>query len=365
MAALGAVPLILVAAGPAAVRAGGATSPTAGLSDAQLAGQRVILSYSGLTPPPAVLSAIRHGEAAGVIFFAQNISSRLQIHAVAAELQRAAAVSSVKLPLLLMTDQEGGLVRRLPGAPSVSEKQVGQAADPASAARRAGRGAGLNLHGAGLNVNLAPVLDVYRRAGNFIDQYGRSYSSNPSAVAALGADFIAKQQAVGVAATAKHFPGLGAAATAQNTDAEPVTLNLSLSSLRAVDELPYRSAIRAGVKLVMVSWARYPALDSRLPAGLSARIVGGELRRRLHFRGVAITDALEAGALKGFGGTASRAVRAAGAGMDLILCSAQDPGQGATAVQALAAALHGRRLGRSAFLASAARVMALRRSLAG
>src|SRR6187431_3264198 len=85
------------------------------LSLQQLAGQRVIYSYRGLTPPLALLRAIRGGRAAGVVFFGDNISSRSQIRAVIAELQRAAAHSPVRAPLMMMTDQEGGLVRRLPG----------------------------------------------------------------------------------------------------------------------------------------------------------------------------------------------------------------------------------------------------------
>src|SRR5947208_2918205 len=84
------------------------------------------------------------------------------------------------------------------------------------------------------------------------------------------------KQRPGVAATAKHFPGLGAAATNQDTDSRPVTLNVPRHQLRTVDERPYRSAIPAGVKLVMVSWARYPALDKRRPAGLSRTVVQGE-----------------------------------------------------------------------------------------
>lgn len=74
-------------------------------------------------------------------------------------------------------------------------------------------------------------------------------------------------------ATAKHFPGLGSAGASQNTDLKPVTLNVSKSNLRAIDELPYTPAISAGVKLVMLSWAVYPALDASLPAGLSPTIV--------------------------------------------------------------------------------------------
>ena len=344
-----------------------ASSPSAQLklTDAQLAGQRVIYSYSGLTPPAQLLAQIRAGEAAGVIFFADNISSIGQIRGVARQLERAAAQSPIKTPLLLMTDQEGGLVRRLPGPPYMSEKQLGQSHNPVGAVLGAGRAAGRNLASAGLDVNLAPVLDVYRTPGNFIDQYGRSYSSSASLVARLGGAFIGAQQSVGAAATAKHFPGLGAAATSQNTDVEPVTLHLSLHTLRTVDELPYRSAVKAGVDLVMVSWATYPALDGHRPAGLSGRVVGGELRGRLHFTGVTITDALEAGALSAFGSTSNRATLAAGAGMDLILCSSQDPAQGVAAQRALLAALHHGTLKRSTFTAAVDRVLKLRQALAG
>src|SRR5262249_30369917 len=135
------------------------------LTPAQLAGQRVIYSYTGLTPPARLLRWIRHGLVGGVIFFGGNISSRAQIAGVISELDRANASPDNPLralSLLLMTDQEGGLVRRLPGAPVLSEKQIGESAHPAAAATRAGTGAGKNLAGVGMNVNLAPVLDVFR-----------------------------------------------------------------------------------------------------------------------------------------------------------------------------------------------------------
>ena len=131
-------------------------------------------------------------------------------------------------------------------------------------------------------------------------------------------------QGKGVAATVKHFPGLGAATRSQNTDERPVTLNLTLSQIRSIDELPYKSAVTAKAKLAMVSWALYPALDKKFPAGLSSTIVQGELRKRLGFAGVTITDALEAGALQNFGGTANRATLAAKAGMDLLLCASEN-----------------------------------------
>jgi len=342
--------------------------PLPSLTHAQMAGQRVIYSYARLNPPATLLSWIRHGLVGGVIFFGGNISSRAQIAGVIKKLDRANASSLNPLhnvPLLLMTDQEGGVVRRLPGAPLRSEKQIGQSAHPVAAARTAGTGAGKNLAGVGMNANLAPVLDVYRRAGNFIDQFGRSYSNNPNVVSSLGSAFIKAQQATHVAATAKHFPGLGAAARSQNTDAGPVTLHVTLHNLRTIDEFPYKAAIAAGVKLVMVSWAKYSALAPNTPAGLSSKIVNGELRQRLGFTGVTITDALEAGALRSFGSTRHRAVRAVRAGMDLILCSAQKPGQGQQARIALASGLTSGTLNQSVFTAALTRVVNLRSSLGG
>jgi beta-N-acetylhexosaminidase len=340
-----------------------APSPsTAGtaLTARQLAGERVIWSYSGLTPPDSLLTAIGKGEVAGVIFFSDNVSSLAQVHRVADRLQAAAMKSPLARPLLLLTDQEGGEIRRLPGEPHLSAKQIGQASDPTAAAKAAGTGAAVTLTKAGLNVNLAPVLDVYRSAGDLMDQYGRSYSSDANQVAKLGSAFVTAQAAGGVLATAKHFPGLGPAGADQNTDEVPVTLDTSAAQLRSIDEKPYRQAISAGVPLVMASWAIYPALDARRPAGMSPTIISGELRGRLGFHGVTMTDAMEAGALTSYGDTKHRAVAAAAAGMDLLLCSGRDPKQGADAVTALAAGYRDGSLDRSDFTAAADRVTALR-----
>jgi beta-N-acetylhexosaminidase len=335
------------------------------LSVAQLAGQRIVYAYSGLTPPSSLVAAIRAGEAGGVIFFAPNVSSPSQLRAVINQLQRTSLASPIHKRLLMLTDQEGGEVRRLPGAPALSEKQIGQSTNPAGAAKSAGAGAAHTLNAVGMNVNLAPVLDVYRRLGNFIDQYQRSYSNRASTVSTLGGAFIAAQQSAGVAAAAKHFPGLGAASHSQNTDLGPVTLNASLATLRTDDEVPYGSAIAAGVKLVMTSWATYPALDRRRPAGLSSAVIGGELRGRLGFRGVTITDGIDAGAVTPFGSLSRRAVLAASAGADLILCATTNPNdntpsQGFTARNAIASALADHQLSRVSAEQSAARILALR-----
>jgi beta-N-acetylhexosaminidase len=333
------------------------------LTPRQLAGQRVIYSYPGLTPPQSLIKRIKAGEAAGVIFFKENVQSTSQLTSVAKRLQSAAAQSPVHEPLLLMTDQEGGEIRRIPGGPEKSARDVGQSGDPVAAATATGTEAGKTLRGAGLNLNLAPVAGVHRSSGDFLDQFGRSYGKDPAEVGKLAGAFAAAQQQQDVAATVKHFPGLGAASSKQNSDEGPVRLDQSLSTLRSVDEAPYPGVLAKGAKLVMPSWAVYPALDPKYPAGLSSKVLRGELRQRLGFQGVTISDAMEAGALKSFGSTGPLAEKAATAGMDLMLCSGRDAAQGAAAVDALAKGLQNGSLDKADFAAAANRVTNLRAGL--
>jgi beta-N-acetylhexosaminidase len=339
----------------------------ASMSPAQMAGQRVIYSFSGLSAPPSLLAAIAQGEVGGVIFYSSNIASPAQLQGLVAQLAQANASPqnpARNYPLLLMTDQEGGLVRRLSWAgPDQSEAEIGASADPAAAAAAAGTQAAVGLSSVGLNVDLAPVLDVYRQPGDFDDQYQRSYSMNPAVVAAAGAAFIRAQQADGVASTVKHFPGLGAAGASQDTDNGAVQINLSASTLRTVDEAPFEAAIKAGVQLAMVSWASYPALDTRLPAGLSPTIVQGELEQRLGFGGVTITDALGAGALAAYGSLQNRTMLAARAGMDALLCTATDPLPGAECLAGLQDGYLDGALPATAFKAQLAQLLVLRATL--
>jgi beta-N-acetylhexosaminidase len=216
----------------------------------------------------------------------------------------------------------------------------------------------------GINVDLAPVLDVYRQPGDFDDQYQRSYSMNPTVAAAAGAAFIRAQQAGGVDSTVKHFPGLGPAAAGQNTDNGPVTISLPAAALRSVDESTYQPSIRAGVGLAMVSWAKYPALDPRVPAGLSPTIIQGDLQGRLGFNGVTITDALGAGALGPYGSLGTRTMLAARAGMDALLCTGINPLPGPDCVSGLTEGYADGALPPIAFKAQLAQLLELRASLA-
>jgi beta-N-acetylhexosaminidase len=352
VASLAALALVLPVIAPP-----GAASdpPLPALTDRQLAGQRVIHAFAGTSPSPALEALIRRGEAAGVILFGPNVTrGTAGVRALVRRLQAIPRPPGLRAPLLVMVDQEGGLVRRLPGPPVASAEQLGRSGPEAAGA--AGRAAGRSLRSVGVNVDLAPVADV-ARAGSAIGAQRRSFGSAPGPVASAAAAFARGLQAEGVAATAKHFPGLGRALG--NTDLTPVRIPASLDQLRRVDERPFARAVGEGVRLVMVGSAVYPALDER-PAVLSRRVIRGELRGRLGFDGVVVTDALDTPSLADAGGDGEAAVLAAAAGADLVLFSG--PAGGPAAVDAIAAALRDGRLARGPARAAAARVLALRAS---
>lgn len=328
-------------------------------------GHHVIFSYPGLEPPTHLFDLIKQGKVGGIILFGENVDSNLSN--VIENFQNAYQQSPTYagFPLLITTDQEGGQIRRLPGGPEQSAKQVGQSTDPKGAATKAGQDAAVTLKEYKMNANLAPVLDVYREADDFTDQYGRSFSNSSAVVSECGLAFITAQQKAGVLATAKHFPGLGAALKDSNTDEEPVTIDLTLRQLHTVDLVPYKDAIAAGLDMVMTSWAIYPALDDKYPSGLSKKWVQGELRGRLGFEGVTITDAIEAGALKSFGDDATRGLLAAQAGMDILLASGRNVSQGEAIVNGLVAALQNGNLSKDLFSEATDRILGMRKRIQG
>lgn len=327
------------------------------LTAGQLAGQRIVCGFSGRSVPAGVAARIGRGELAGVILFSGNVGGAAQVRRLTAALQAIERPPGLRQPLLVTADQEGGQVRRLPGPPRPSAAEIGRRG--AAYAQRQGQLAGRSMLGLGVNVDLAPVLDVARPKG-FIAEQQRGYGSSAVTVSAAGVGFARGLQSAGVAATAKHFPGLGS--TAANTDLRPAKIGLSLAKLRSVDERPYTNFVAMAGKLVMISSARYPALDPRLPASQSPRVATDELRGRLGFQGVTITDALEVPGVTKLGGTAKTAIRVARAGTDLQLYS--DCGTAERAARALSAALTSGALPRAPFETSVERVIQLRGSLA-
>ncbi|KAI0099806.1 glycoside hydrolase family 3 protein [Nemania sp. FL0031] len=327
------------------------------------AAAHIIFSYPGTAHPARLTTLAQQCQIGGVIIFGDNVDDNLPAYIAGLQSAYASGGCAVKGPLLILTDQEGGEVKRLPGGPTLSEKQIGQTSNLSAAGNTAGIQAAVALKAYNHNGNLAPVLDVYHEPGDFEDQYERSYSNDSAIVAQCAAAFIEAQQGQGVVATAKHFPGLGAATAAENTDAVPVTITRSLADLRAIDEAPYVAAIQAGVKMIMPSWALYPTLDDEYPSGISNKWVQGELRGRLGFEGVVITDAIEAGGLSGFGTDPERSVLAITAGVDLILAAARNVSQGEGIVGGLVTAVNSGSLSASAFSMSTSRISSLRSAL--
>jgi beta-N-acetylhexosaminidase len=322
----------------------------------QLVGERLLTGLAGTGVSAKLRAAIGRGAVAGVVLFAENIPSRAAGRRLIAGLQAIRRPPALRDPLLIMVDQEGGLVKRVGGAPNASAAEMGQRG--AAFSREQSRLTARNLRSLGVNVDLAPVLDVARPGGT-IAATERGFGTTAKAVTASAVPFAAGLQAGGVAATGKHFPGLGAAG--ENTDDAVQRIPLSQAQLRAVDEAPYRTFIAAGGDLVMLSTAIYPAL-SPLPAAFSRPIVTGELRQRLGFAGVTISDALETVAVRAFGGPAQAGVAAARAGTDLLLYTHLAAAEAAG--RALREKLRAGALDRAEFKAAVERVLALRGELA-
>lgn len=318
----------------------------------RLAGQRIVWSFPGASPPAWLLAGIRRGDVGAVLLFAGNGTDPARVGRLVGRLQSAPR-PPLDPPLLVMSDHEGGPVRRLAAPPYRGAADL--AALPPSASLRAGREAGAALCRARVNVDLAPVLDL-ARPGSVIARQGRSFGRRPRDVAARSVAFARGLSEYGVAAAPKHFPGLGGAR--ETTDAAPVRIGLAPAELRAQDEAPYRAHIARGVPMVMVGTAVYPSL-SPLPAALATRVVRGELRDRLGFGGIVVSDALDTPALAPFGDDGRVAVAAADAGVDLM--PFVSPARARAAQAALRRALGDGTLDRARAEAALNRLMTYRR----
>jgi beta-N-acetylhexosaminidase len=275
----------------------------------RLIGQTIVAKLGGKGPDPALLKRVRQGRVGGVIAFPRDGQS------LSADIKRlqAAAADGDNPPLLVMVDQEGGDVKRLPdGPPESSPQQLGASGDEGES-RDQGQRTAEFLRGLGVNVDLAPVLDVSQPQTD-PEIAGRTFGTDPGVVSSVGVAFAEGLQEGGVSATAKHFPGLGRATA--TTDRRAVAIAATTEQLQG-DLAPFKAAVDAGVEMVMVSTASYPTLGAKEPAALSPAIVKGLLRDRFGFDGVVISDDLESPAVSGAAGTI--AAQALKAGNDLLL----------------------------------------------
>lgn len=289
-----------------------------------LIGQKLMLAFDGLYPPARIFEWIHHRSVAGfTLFRSLNYDSPRQLRALTESLQWAARAAG-RPPLLIAVDQEGGQLTGLgEGATQFAGNMaLGAARDP-ELAQRVGRAIGLELAAVGVNVNYGPVVDLSTQPRN--PALGtRAFGDDPHLAAALGAAMVGGLQSAGVAATLKHFPGLGEA-TLDSHHAMPV-ISHGRDRLEQVELAPFRAGVAAGAKLLMTGHCAVPALTgtAAYPVTVARRAVGEYARRELGFGGVVISDALDMGAITQGAGQIVDAVAALRAGVDLLLLTADD-----------------------------------------
>ncbi|WP_240506619.1 glycoside hydrolase family 3 protein [Thermoactinospora rubra] len=353
-------------AGAAPVPASPATAPLARASQspsAQPSRDEVAQVLAGLSleekvgllfmPATADARLVRKYRLGGVILFPEHVKSVPQVVSLTNGLQKAAG----KVPLLIGTDQENGLVSRmgavmtkLPGA-----SVIGATGDP-SLSRAAAKATGEELRALGVNLDFAPVADVNVNPRNPVIGK-RAYGNDPGKVATMVAAAVKGFRDAGVASTAKHFPGHGDTTVDSHTGL-PV-IRHSRAQWEKLDAPPFKAAVEAGVDAVMSAHIVMPALDpSGDPATLSKPILTGLLREKLGFTGVISTDALNMKGVRTKYGDGEVAVRAVLAGADLLLM----PPDLGKAYRAVLAAVKSGRISRERLDQSVTRLLELRRT---
>ena len=292
-------------------------------------GQLAIAGFAGLSIPPELRTLAREFDLGGIILFKRNVDSPEQV----AEIAREARSLAKELPLWVSVDQEGGRVARLKAPFTVWPPMLalGRSGDDALA-RRFARVLAAELKAVGISLDFTPVLDLYTNPDN--PAIGdRSLGERPDDVARLGVAIIETLQAEGIAACGKHFPGHGDTST--DSHHELPLVEHGLDRLDAVEWVPFKAAIQAGVAAIMTAHLLVPAFDEENPGTLSPAIVDGLLKQKLGFGGVVMTDDLEMKAISARYTTAQATVRAIAAGVDVALMCGQSAEPQVEALEAL------------------------------
>lgn len=280
----------------------------------RLAGRRIMAGFHGTELNSDLRYLIDTIGVCGIILFSRNITGREQLKSLCGEAD-AYARSRGLPPLLIAVDQEGGGVARLK-APDFTEFAGPPAITDEADAAHFARITASELSEAGINMNMAPVMDVVPE-GVDSAMSKRVFGSDPHRVARLGATVIHGLQEAGIMAVAKHFPGIGRSRV--DSHIQRPDLFVSYESLAAFDLVPFRAAIAADVSGIMLSHVRYPEIDPRWPASLSAEIGAGLLRNQMGYNGVVFTDDLEMGAVANHHDMPEIARQVLGAGIDVAL----------------------------------------------
>lgn len=277
------------------------------------AAQRMIVGFQGLAPSASLRDLCREAPPAGFILFARNVEEPAQVRELNREL---ASLVPVELPALCSVDQEGGRVQRVRATEWPPARWMGNV-DDLGQTRALGRAMGDELRALGFHVDWAPVADVDSNPANPVIG-DRSFSPDPQVVARQVLAWLEGLHQAGVAGCVKHFPGHGD--THQDSHLELPTVEREPPDLDAVELVPFRAAIQAGVPLVMTAHVVYPAWDEELPATMSSAILRDILRGRLGFGGVVVSDDLEMKAVRGRFPLDYQLDLATRATVDLFLC---------------------------------------------
>jgi beta-N-acetylhexosaminidase len=291
----------------------------------------------------------------GTILFSRNATTADQVSALSDSIKREAVAAGRPAPFVSIDHEGGRVMRAREGFTAVPEMREIGTKGPEEAAR-VGATFARELRACGIDINFAPVVDVDSNPANPVIG-ARSFASDPARVGACASALIRAMQAGGVAACAKHFPGHGDTHVDSHLDL-PV-LPHGLERLSAVELLPFRDAIAAGVASVMTAHVVFEALDPGVPATMSARAVDGLLRRELGFGGVIFSDDLEMKAIADRMDFGEACVRAVEAGCDCLLVCHEIDRQRA-AITSIAEAIRSGRLSHERIALSHARLDALR-----
>jgi beta-N-acetylhexosaminidase len=306
--------------------------------DAQrIAGRLLCVGFDGLEPTDELRGLIGTG-VRSVILFGRNVADRAQV----GRLCRAIKAIAAPEPVLICIDHEGGELQHLSADFEAlpAAREVG-ASGPERAAE-IGAGMAATLRRIGIDLNLAPVLDVDTNPDNPVIG-PRAFGRDPSLVGACGAALIVAMQAGGVAAFGKHCPGHRD--THLDIHHDLPVLAHDLDRIRRIELPPFRAAIDAGVASIMTAHVVFTALDRERPATLSPAVIGGLMRREVGFDGVVISDDLEMKAIADRWDLGPAAVEAVTAGIDLVLCC-HTPDRQRRVLDALTQAIAGGRIGR-------------------
>lgn len=285
----------------------------------QKVGQLFACGFDSLEPNPHIKQLIEEYGIGGVIYFRRNVRDAHQLAQLSADLQ-AISLKSGGQPLFISVDQEGGMVSRVEkGATLLPGNMALGAAFAPSGVYASAKVMGKELRQMGVNMNLAPCLDINNNPLNPVIGV-RSYGETAAIVSDMGTHAVKGLQDMGVIATVKHFPGHGDT-TADSHHDLPVVPH-SMERLMELELAPFIKAIEGGVDAIMSAHVVFEALeDSTVPSTLSYKILTELLRGQLGFKGLIVTDCLEMKAISEGVGVAEGAVRALEAGADILLVS--------------------------------------------